>query len=68
MSEIHRYPRTRHLRGSRLQAGDADRVVAETDPASAAEGRYLEVGDPARGVALDRDERARASLLLAVPP
>jgi len=45
---------------------DADRVAAETDPETAAEGLYIKVEDPARGVVIDRYKWIRASFLSAV--
>jgi hypothetical protein len=46
MSEIHKYPRTRHLEGSRLQAGDAD---LDQVPLDALRGRFCVVEEKLDG-------------------
>ena len=58
MTEIHKYPRTRHLEGSRLQPGDAD---LDQVPLDALRGRYCVVEEKLdganAGISLDADSR-----------
>jgi hypothetical protein len=60
MSDIHKYPRTQHLEGSRLQAGDSD--LAQV-PLEALRGQYCVVEEKLdganSGIALDDDGRLR---------
>ncbi|HEX8113871.1 MAG TPA: RNA ligase family protein [Kofleriaceae bacterium] len=60
MTEIHKYPRTRHLEGSRLQPGDAD---LDQVPLDALRGRYCVVEEKLdganAGISLDADRRLR---------
>lgn len=55
------------LRASAAEAGiDPERAALETDPSDLAEGLYIKVEDPARGVVLGRYKWVRASFLTAV--
>ncbi|HSK00555.1 MAG TPA: RNA ligase family protein [Kofleriaceae bacterium] len=55
------------LRASAEEAGiDPERAARETDPSDLAEGLYVKVEDPARGVVLGRYKWIRASFLTAV--
>jgi len=60
VTEIHKYPRTRHLEGSRLQAGDAD---LEQVPLDALRGRFCVVEEKLdganAGISLDAGARLR---------
>jgi len=55
------------LRASAAEAGvDPERAARETDPSDLAEGLYIKVEDPGRGVVLGRYKWVRASFLTAV--
>jgi hypothetical protein len=55
------------LRAAAEEAGvDPERAALETDPSDLAEGLYVKVEDPARGVVLGRSKWIRASFLTAV--